>query len=80
MGSEKIHWQTLQLRERVLGPEHPDTLTSMNNLALLLDSQEKYDETEPMYPLALGRQRLRGNDFNFRYPAWHLRRRVRISS
>ena len=27
----------LQTRTRVLGPDHPDTLTSRNNLALALD-------------------------------------------
>jgi len=32
----------------VLGREHPDTLTSMNNLALVLDSQGKYKEAEAM--------------------------------
>ncbi|WP_143674053.1 tetratricopeptide repeat protein, partial [Streptomyces sp. or3] len=27
-----LHRQTLTARERVLGPNHPDTLTSRNNL------------------------------------------------
>ena len=31
-----MHRRALELREKVLGPEHPDTLTSMNNLAELL--------------------------------------------
>jgi len=35
-GSEEIHCQALRLRERVQGQEHPDTLTSMNNLANVL--------------------------------------------
>ena len=38
--------QTLAWREKVLGPEHPDTLTSMGNLAGVLDSQGKYEEAE----------------------------------
>jgi len=29
-----VHEQALTIRERVLGPDHPDTLTSRNNLAL----------------------------------------------
>jgi hypothetical protein len=29
----EIYQQTLELKEKVLGPEHPDTLMSMNNLA-----------------------------------------------
>ncbi|KAB8237936.1 uncharacterized protein BDW43DRAFT_296928 [Aspergillus alliaceus] len=31
--AEELGMQTLELRKQVLGPEHPDTLTSMNNLA-----------------------------------------------
>jgi hypothetical protein len=34
--SEEIHCQALGLRERVQGQEHPNTLTSMNNLANVL--------------------------------------------
>ena len=37
------------LREMVLGKEHPDTLRSMNNLAVCLDEQKKWDEAEPLY-------------------------------
>jgi tetratricopeptide (TPR) repeat protein len=37
----------------VLGNEHPDTLTSMNNLALVLRDQGKYEEAEEMYRQAL---------------------------
>lgn len=33
---ERTHRQTLQLSEKVLGLEHPSTLSSMNNLALML--------------------------------------------
>lgn len=35
--------------ERVLGPEHPHTLTSVNDLAALLDSKGAYEEAEPLY-------------------------------
>ncbi|KAF2646947.1 hypothetical protein K491DRAFT_583690, partial [Lophiostoma macrostomum CBS 122681] len=31
--------QVMETRKRVLGDEHPDTLTSMNNLAFILKSQ-----------------------------------------
>ncbi|RYO95235.1 hypothetical protein DL764_007720 [Monosporascus ibericus] len=47
--AEQMHRQALALREAVLGREHPDTLTSMNNLASVLDSQGKYDEAEQMH-------------------------------
>jgi len=47
--AEEMYWQTLELKETVLGCEHPDTLASMNNLANVLDSQGKYSEAEQMH-------------------------------
>ena len=47
--AEPLYRETLQLREKVLGKEHPDTLTSMNNLAGLLESQGKYNAAELLY-------------------------------
>jgi len=35
--------------KRSIGDNHPDTLSSMNNLAVLYQSQGKYDEAEPLY-------------------------------
>ena len=43
---EPILREVVALRERVLGPEHPDTLTSRNNLALALRAEGKYAEAE----------------------------------
>ena len=37
----------------MLGTEHPSTLGSMDNLALVLSSQGKYDEAEEMHRQAL---------------------------
>jgi hypothetical protein len=56
-----MHRQTLQLRETVLGKDHPDTLgkdhpdtlASMSNLALSLYQQGKYAEAEVMNRQAL---------------------------
>jgi tetratricopeptide (TPR) repeat protein len=45
---------TLDLRKKVLGEEHPDTLASMNNLAIVLQQQEKYKEAEKMHRQELG--------------------------
>ena len=39
--------------ELVLGAEHPQTLISVNNLALLYNSQGRADEAEPLYRRAL---------------------------
>ena len=47
--AEKSYRQALELRERLLGVDHPSTLDSMNNLALVLDSQGKYEEAEKMH-------------------------------
>ena len=35
-GAEPLYRQALEVRERTLGSEHPATLTSVNNLAYLL--------------------------------------------
>lgn len=45
--------QLLDIYETELGKEHPDTLTSMNNLDGPLGSQGKYNEAEPIYPQTL---------------------------
>ena len=41
--------QVLGLRDTVLGKEHPSTLTSMNNLAMVLRDQGKYEQAEEMH-------------------------------
>jgi hypothetical protein len=46
--AEAMNKKTLALREKVLGPEHPDTLTSMSNLAGVLGRQGKYEDAEAM--------------------------------
>jgi tetratricopeptide (TPR) repeat protein len=54
--AESMNRQTLARRETVLGPEHPDTLTSMSNLALVLVEQGKYEEAESMNRQTLARR------------------------
>jgi tetratricopeptide (TPR) repeat protein len=39
----------VRVTERILGPKHPDTLASMNNLALVLSNQGKYEQAEEMH-------------------------------
>jgi tetratricopeptide (TPR) repeat protein len=36
-----------------LGPDHPDTAQSLNNLAALYRAQGKYVQAEPLYQRAL---------------------------
>jgi tetratricopeptide (TPR) repeat protein len=54
--AEASHRQELLLRKRVLGPEHPNTLTSMSNLAGVLNSKGKYEEAEAMNRQTLARR------------------------
>ena len=37
--AEPLYRRALDGREKVLGAEHPDTLASLNNLAILLENQ-----------------------------------------
>ncbi|KAJ4345915.1 uncharacterized protein N0V89_012051 [Didymosphaeria variabile] len=45
--------QVLEGQKKELGVQHPDTLTSLNNLAVVLQDQEKYDEAEELHRKAL---------------------------
>ncbi|RDL30230.1 uncharacterized protein BP5553_10508 [Venustampulla echinocandica] len=47
--SKQMNLHALKGRSLVLGQDHPDTLTSMNNLAFLLKRQGNYSEAEPIY-------------------------------
>ncbi|KAL9577476.1 MAG: hypothetical protein Q9203_007445, partial [Teloschistes exilis] len=61
--AEQMDRQALESREKVLGKEHPDTLTSVSNLALVLQYQGKYDEAEKMNRRALdGREKVLGKE------------------
>ena len=45
--------RALAIREKALSPEHPDVAASLNNLAMLLHSQGRYVEADPLYQRAL---------------------------
>ena len=47
--SERWYRRSLDVRLKQFGPEHPDTLRSMNNLAMVLDGQGKYEAAEAMH-------------------------------
>ena len=56
-----LYLRALTAREAELGPDHAHTLSSMNNLALLLTKQGRLEEAEPLYKRALaGQIRTRG--------------------
>jgi tetratricopeptide (TPR) repeat protein len=61
--AEPLYKKALELRQRLLGEEHPDVATSYNNLAGLYRSQGRYSEAEPLYKKALELyQRLLGEE------------------
>ena len=51
--SELLCQRALRISEAQLGPDHPDTATSLNNLALLYKSMGRYGEAEPLFQRAL---------------------------
>jgi hypothetical protein len=55
--------RALEGREKVLGVEHPDTLTSVYCLAYLLHVKGQYDSASDLYPRAIAgfRNTLRPN-------------------
>jgi tetratricopeptide (TPR) repeat protein len=59
--AEPLLRKALAVQEEVLGPEHPDTATSMNNLAWLLNAKGEYALAEPLYREALAiREKVEG--------------------
>ncbi len=51
--AELLTQRALIISEQVLGPNHLDTATTLNNLALLAFSQARYPQAEPLYQRAL---------------------------
>src|SRR5439155_329029 len=47
--AEPLYQRALRDRERVLGADHPGTLTSVNDLGLLYSSQGRYRKAEPLF-------------------------------
>ena len=52
-GARPLYERALAIREKLLGPEHPDTATSLNNLAGLLQDQGDLAGARPLYERAL---------------------------
>ncbi len=44
-----LYQECLEKRNRIFGTDHPDTLTTLNNLAALLDRKGEYDRALPLY-------------------------------
>ncbi|QPN66566.1 tetratricopeptide repeat protein [Synechococcus sp. CBW1006] len=56
-----LYQRCLEAQERLLGPEHPSTLTTVGNLAGLYQDKGEYEQAEAFYSRALeARERLLG--------------------
>ncbi len=56
--AKPLYLRSLAIREKALGPEHPDVAESLNNLAGLYDNQGRYAEAEPLHERPLASLRL----------------------
>ena len=54
--AEPLYKRSLAIREKALGPDHPDVATSLNNLAVLYQDQGRYADAEPLYKRSLAIQ------------------------
>ena len=51
--AEPLYKESLAIRKKVFGDEHPDVAGSLNNLAVLLYHQQKYNEAKTYMEQAL---------------------------
>jgi tetratricopeptide (TPR) repeat protein len=51
-GAKPLLERALAIREKALGPEHPDLANSFNNLAVLYDNQGQNTKAEPLFERA----------------------------
>jgi tetratricopeptide (TPR) repeat protein len=51
--AEPLIKRALEIRERMLGANHPDTAISLNSLAVIYENQGRYKEAEPLIKRAL---------------------------
>jgi CHAT domain-containing protein/tetratricopeptide (TPR) repeat protein len=61
--AQPISHRSLAIREKALGPDHPDVALSLHNLAALYVAQGRYMDAEPLYRRSLGiREKALGPD------------------
>jgi len=51
--TKPLYERALAINEQVLGPNHPDTTLSLNNLAFLYNRHGDYEQAKPLYERAL---------------------------
>jgi len=54
--AEPLYQRSLAIREKALGPDHPNIAQSLTNLASLYNRQGRYAEAEPMYWRSLAKR------------------------
>ena len=63
LSAEPLYKRSLAIREKALGPDHPDVASSLNNLAWLYQRQGRYADAEPLYKRSLAiREKALGPD------------------
>src|SRR5260370_12384263 len=75
--AEPLLQRSLAICEQQLGPLHPHTATSLNNLAMNYDEQGRYAEAEPLYQRALA---IREQQLGPQHPSTVITRRNYVSS
>ena len=70
--AEPLYRQALDIREKSLGPDHPDVAQTVNNLANLYRELEEFSRADPLYERALA---IREESLGAEHPdvAWSLR-------
>lgn len=69
--TEILHTQGLAITEKLFGPEHPNTLISMENVALVLSRKDQYTEAEAMYQQILDKSKKNTRTYPLLYPGRH---------
>jgi len=51
--AESLHRRSLEIFEKVLGPDHPKTSVSLNNLAMSIEERGQFAEAEQYFRRSL---------------------------
>lgn len=64
--AEPLYQRSLEITEQALGGNHPSVATTLNNMALLYESQGRYEEAEPLLHRAM---KIREEKLGNKHPA-----------
>jgi hypothetical protein len=71
--AEQLNVQVMDLRKKLLGAEHPDTLTSMANLAIAYRNRGRWNKAEQLNVQVMDmRKRLLGAEHPSLSQAWEI--------